>query len=218
MSKPVTFLRKSAFVLWAAIFAACYLYFLYFTTNSVISSLYVWFLNDTVHLVNEGVVYYLMTNFAFFLVSLLVVTGLLFLILLGIRRGLGALCVKYVEESNLYRFGDICGLLLNFLIAVGFVFLLGIKDNFFEMYYALFEEGMSSLDVTIHRMAYDVELNWIFCEMLTFKAIFDFLFGHAALDKYLPELRRKTAPSPVYEVPEITSAEEPVSEDAAEIH
>ena len=207
MNKPLSFFRKFSYLLWAGVFAACYLYFLYFTTNSVISSLYVWFLNDTVHLVNNGVVYYLMVNFAFFLVSLLVVTGLLFLLLMGIRRVLGGLCLKHVEDSNLYRFGDICGLLLNFLIAVGFVFLLGIKDNFFEMYYGLCVEGMSSLDVTIHRMAYDVELNWIFCEMLTFKAIFDFLFGHTALDKYLPDLRQKLSPAPLSEAPEVIQAE-----------
>lgn len=216
MNKLLCVFRKYSFLIWALVFGASYLYFLYFTTNSVISSLYVLFLNSTVHLVNKGVVYYLMSNFAFFLVSLLVVTAILFLILMGIRRGLGSLCLKLVDESNLYRFGDICDLLLNFLIAVGFVFLLGIKDNFFEMYYALFEEGMSNLDVTIHRMAYDVELNWIFCEMLTFKAIFDFLFSHAALDKYFPTLRRKASPDS--QVSEPVPEELPVQEDSAEIH
>lgn len=217
MSKPLSLLRKSAFILWALIFAGCYLYFLYFTTNSVISDLYVWFLNQTVHLVNKGVVYYLMVNFAFFLVSLLIVTAILFLILLIIRECLGRMCMRLVEESNIYHFGDLCSMLLNFLIAVGFVFLLGIKDNFFEMYYALFEVGMTEVDITIHRMAYDVELNWVFCEMLTFKAIFDFIYSHPALDKYLADKRLKAAAAPVDEAPDMIPEEEPAPEVPEEI-
>lgn len=76
---------------------------------------------------------------------------------------------------------------MNFVIAVDFVFLLGIKDNFFEMFYLLFE-SLDEESVTVERMAYDVEINWIFCDVLVFKMIFEAIFHNNTLKKSFQKL------------------------------
>jgi hypothetical protein len=103
-----------------------------------------------------------------------------------LRKWLVRLCQTKADPENLFHFEKICHILLNFFIAVGFVFLLGIKDNFFEMYYVLFESGLDETSVIVERMAYDVEINWIFCDVLVFSMLFDAFFNSDTLAKFFP--------------------------------
>ena len=188
------FARKYMFVLWTVLFAGAYLLFAYYSTHVVISDAYVQFINTTLDTVNGGVVLYLMDNFKFFLISLAAVSLVMLLLLWGLRQGLVRLSDRLGERENVHSFAKACGLLMDFIIAVGFVFLLGIKDNFFEMYYVLFEPGLTERDITVHRMAYDVEMNWIFCEVLILKMLFDTVFHQNTVNTAFQKLDEKRAP------------------------
>lgn len=177
--------RKYSFLLWCVLFMGAYICYSYVVTHVVISKAYVNYLLSSVALVNKGVVHYLMDNFKFFMIAILLVACVTTLLLWLLRKGLVGLCRNLVDQENIFRFTTMCNILLNFFIAVGFVFLLGIKDNFFEMYYILFET-LDEVTVTIDRMAYDVEMNWIFCDVLVLKMLFESIFSKSALKKAFP--------------------------------
>lgn len=185
--------QKHSYILWCGMFMLIYLVYTYCMTHFVLSSAYVVYLTASMELVSKGVVNYLLGSFAFFMVCILVEAGITSTLLWLLRKGLVRLSSTLVDRENVFRFAMICNLLLNFFIAVGFVFLLGIKDNFFEMYYYLFEVGKSEESVIVERMAYDVEMNWIFCDVLVLKMIFEALFSESSLKKLLPE--KKEAPA-----------------------
>lgn len=194
-------LRKYAFLLWCVLFAVGYIYFAYYVTHYV-SDAYVVYLGNSVDLVNLGVVHYLLDNFKFFMICMLIASAVTLVLLLMMRRGLVWLSMNLVERENIYRFVTVCDFFMNFILSIGFVFLLGIKDNFFDMYYSLFEEGMSEVDIAIHKMAYDIEMNWIFCEILVLKMIFDPLFHEKALNKVFQRVEAKKATAAVPETTE----------------
>lgn len=202
-----TFARKHVFVLWTALFAGAYLLFAYWSTHVVISDAYVQFINTTLDTVNGGVVLYLMDNFKFFLISLAAVAVVMMALLWALRRGLVHLSDQLGERENVYSFAKACDLVMDFIIAVGFVFLLGIKDNFFEMYYILFETGLTELDVTVHRMAYDVEMNWIFCQVLVLKMLFGAVFQEKTIAADFDRLDHKGSCAPEEPEPESVPAE-----------
>ena len=175
--------RKYSYVLWCLLFIVGYIGYSYTVTHCVLSIAYVKYLTFSMELVLKGVVTYLMSSFAFFMVCIFIEVGVSTTLLLLLRRWLLKVCEHRVDRENIYQFSNICNLLLNFFIAVGFVFLLGIKDNFFEMYYLLFE-SLDETAVTIDRMTYDVEINWIFCDVLVFKMIFESIFRKETLEKH----------------------------------
>ena len=194
MKMIVSLIRKYMFLLWCALFAVAYMVFAYYVTHYVTDA-YVIYLGNSVELVNKGVVHYLLDNFKFFVLSMIVASAVTLVLLLLMRQGMAWTCTRLVDRENIYRFSSLCNILLNFIISIGFVFLLGIKDNFFEMYYALFEEGISEVDIAIHKMAFDIEMNWIFCELLVLKMLFDPLFQSNALDKVFQKMAEKKAPA-----------------------
>jgi len=136
---------------------------------------------------------YLLGSFAFFMVCILIEAGITTTLLLLLRKWMLRICQDRIDRNNLFQFSNICNLLLNFVIAVGFVFLLGIKDNFFEMYYVLFESGLTEVDIAVHRMAYDIEMNWIFCQLLILKMAFDFIFRESSVEAAFRRLKEKKA-------------------------
>lgn len=191
--------RKYSFILWCLIFMVVYVCYLYYVTHVVLSTAYVHYLSYSMNLVSKGVVAYLLGSFAFFMICILLEACVSAIFLWLLRKLLVRLSSTIVDQTNVFSFSNVCNILLNFFIAVGFVFLLGIKDNFFEMYYILFEEGLDETRVTVERMAYDVEINWIFCDLLVFKMLFETIFQHDALDKLLPHPEEENAPTAVDE-------------------
>ena len=187
--------QKYSFVLWCLLFLVAYIVYAYYITHCVLSIAYVKYLSISMNLVSKGVVAYLLGSFAFFMVCIFIEAGISTTLLLLLRRWLRKVCEHRVDRENIYRFSNICNLLLNFFIAVGFVFLLGIKDNFFEMFYLLFETADEE-SITVQRMAYDVEINWIFCDVLVFKMIFEAIFHKEALDKGFEKRAALTAEEP----------------------
>ncbi len=185
--------KKYAFILWCLIFMLAYVCYAYYITHCVLSIAYVRYLTFSMNLVAKGVVVYLLGSFAFFMVCILIEACFSTTLLLLLRKWMIRRCINAVDSSNVYQFANICNLLLNFFIAVGFVFLLGIKDNFFEMFYLLFETATEE-SLTVQRMAYDVEINWVFCDLLVFKMIFESIFKKEILDE-------KLHPQTVYFVP-----------------
>ncbi|MBQ3090289.1 MAG: hypothetical protein IJD21_07025 [Oscillospiraceae bacterium] len=186
-------IRKGSFLLWIVLFALGYIGFAYYTTHVVMSDAYVNYLANSVGLVNYGVVTYLMDNFRFFTIFLFAVSGVMGLLLWLMRQGLIRISDRLDDRQNLARFSTLSSLLMDFLIAVGFVFLMGIKDNFFEMYYVLFESGLTEVDIAVHRMAYDIEMNWIFCQLLILKMAFDFIFRESSVEAAFRRLKEKKA-------------------------
>ena len=179
--------RKYSYILWCLVFMLAYIGYAYCITHFVLSTAYVQYLTFSMNLVSKGVVGYLMGSFAFFMICILIEAGISVTLLWLLRKGLVRMCNTLVDRENVFQFANICNILLNFFIAVGFVFLLGIKDNFFEMYYILFETGLSETSTVVERMAYDVEINWIFCDVLVFKMLFDTIIKDETLDKLLPK-------------------------------
>ena len=189
--------RKYSYILWCLLFIVAYIGYAYYVTHCVLSIAYVKYLTLSMNLVSKGVVTYLLGSFTFFIVCIFIEAGVSTTLLLLLRRWLLKVCQHRVDRENIHQFSNICNLLLNFFIAVGFVFLLGIKDNFFEMYYLLFETLDETL-VTIDRMTYDVEINWIFCDVLVFKMIFETIFKKETIEK----LFQKKETPPAVEAPE----------------
>ena len=179
--------KKNANILWCFLFMLAYIGYAYYITHSVLSIAYVQYLSFSMNLVSKGVVSYLLGSFAFFMVCILIEAGITTTLLLLLRKWMLRICQDRIDRNNLFQFSNICNLLLNFVIAVGFVFLLGIKDNFFEMFYLLFE-SLDEESVTVERMAYDVEINWIFCDVLVFKMIFEAIFHNNTLKKSFQKL------------------------------
>lgn len=188
--------QKYVYILWSALFMAAYIGYAYYITHCVLSIAYVRYLSFSMNLVSRGVVAYLLGSFAFFMGCILVEAGITTTLLLLLRKKMLKICLNRIDRENLFRFSTVCNLLLNFFIAVGFVFLLGIKDNFFEMFYVLFET-LDEESVTVQRMAYDVEINWIFCDVLVFKMIFEAIFRNETLEKCFQKL--EGLPEPVEE-------------------
>lgn len=189
--------RKYSYILWCIMFMLAYICYAYCVTHCVLSIAYVKYLTFSMELVLKGVVTYLMSSFAFFMICILLEAAFSTVLLLLLRKWLGRVSNTLVDRENIFQFANLCNILLNFVIAVGFVFLLGIKDNFFEMYYILFET-LDEATVTVDRMAYDVEMNWIFCEILVFKMLFESIFRKEALEKLFPkkeELPSEEAPA-----------------------
>ena len=179
--------QKYTYILWCILFMVAYISYAYYITHSVLSITYVQYLSFSMNLVSKGVVSYLLGSFAFFMVCILIEAGITTTLLLLLRKWMLRICQDRIDRNNLFQFSNICNLLLNFVIAVGFVFLLGIKDNFFEMFYLLFE-SLDEESVTVERMAYDVEINWIFCDVLVFKMIFEAIFHNNTLKKSFQKL------------------------------
>ena len=179
--------QKYIYILWCILFMVAYISYAYYITHSVLSIAYVQYLSFSMNLVSKGVVSYLLGSFAFFMVCILIEAGITTTLLLLLRKWMLRICQDRIDRNNLFQFSNICNLLLNFVIAVGFVFLLGIKDNFFEMFYLLFE-SLDEESVTVERMAYDVEINWIFCDVLVFKMIFEAIFHNNTLIKSFQKL------------------------------
>ncbi len=179
--------QKYTYILWCILFMVAYISYAYYITHSVLSIAYVQYLSFSMNLVSKGVVSYLLGSFAFFMVCILIEAGITTTLLLLLRKWMLRICQDRIDRNNLFQFSNICNLLLNFVIAVGFVFLLGIKDNFFEMFYLLFE-SLDEESVTVERMAYDVEINWIFCDVLVFKMIFEAIFHNNTLKKSFQKL------------------------------
>lgn len=179
--------QKYTYILWCILFMVAYISYAYYITHSVLSIAYVQYLSFSMNLVSKGVVSYLLGSFAFFMVCILIEAGITTTLLLLLRKWMLRICLDRIDRNNLFQFSNICNLLLNFVIAVGFVFLLGIKDNFFEMFYLLFE-SLDEESVTVERMAYDVEINWIFCDVLVFKMIFEAIFHNNTLKKSFQKL------------------------------
>ena len=179
--------QKYTYILWCILFMVAYISYAYYITHSVLSIAYVQYLSFSMNLVSKGVVSYLLGSFAFFMVCILIEAGITTTLLLLLRKWMLRICQDRIDRNNLFQFSNICNLLLNFVIAVGFVFLLGIKDNFFEMFYLLFE-SLDEESVTVERMAYDVEINWIFCDVLVFKMIFEAIFHNNTLIKSFQKL------------------------------
>ena len=183
--------QKYTYILWCILFMVAYISYAYYITHSVLSIAYVQYLSFSMNLVSKGVVSYLLGSFAFFMVCILIEAGITTTLLLLLRKWMLRICQDRIDRNNLFQFSNICNLLLNFVIAVGFVFLLGIKDNFFEMFYLLFE-SLDEESVTVERMAYDVEINWIFCDVLVFKMLFETFFKKDSLDQQFKKLEPDT--------------------------
>ncbi|MBQ5867492.1 MAG: hypothetical protein IIW56_12570, partial [Oscillospiraceae bacterium] len=175
--------RKYSYILWCLLFIVAYIGYAYYITHFILSIAYVKYLTFSMNLVAKGVVSYLLGSFVFFMVCIMIEAGFTAILLSLLRKFLIKRCTLRLDRENIYKFSSVCNILLNFIIAIGFVFLLGIKDNFFEMYYFLFEASLSEESVIVERMAYDVEMNWIFCDVLVFKMLFEALFHKDALHK-----------------------------------
>lgn len=186
MKSTNSLFQKHRYVLWCLLFMAAYVGYIYYMTHFVLSIAYVRYLTFSMELVSKGVVSYLLGSFVFFMICILIEAGFSTVLLYFLRKWLVRLCQTKADPENLFHFEKICHILLNFFIAVGFVFLLGIKDNFFEMYYVLFESGLDETSVIVERMAYDVEINWIFCDVLVFSMLFDAFFNSDTLAKFFP--------------------------------
>ena len=187
---------RYTYILWCVLFMVAYIGYAYYITHCVLSIAYVKYLSFSMNLVSKGVVAYLLGSFAFFMVCILIEAGISATLLFLLRKWLVRICMVRLDRENLFQFSNICNLLLNFFIAVGFVFLLGIKDNFFEMFYLLFESADEE-SVAVQRMAYDVEINWVFCDVLVFKMIFEAIFHKDALKREFRKL--EGIPEPVDE-------------------
>ena len=153
--------KKNAYILWCFLFMLAYIGYAYYITHFILSIAYVKYLTFSMNLVAKGVVSYLLGSFVFFMVCIMIEAGFTAILLSLLRKFLIKRCTLRLDRENIYKFSSVCNILLNFIIAIGFV-----------------EES-----VIVERMAYDVEMNWIFCDVLVFKMLFEALFHKDALHK-----------------------------------
>ena len=85
------------------------------------------------------------------------------------------------DSDNIMAFSDLVNFVLNFFISIGFVFLFGVKDQYFELFYTVLDTVTSVEDSTITSVSYNIFLNWFFCAILILKMMAETMFGKDAL-------------------------------------
>lgn len=176
--------RKNVYLIWSALFLwLCFQ--LSFQGLIYMSKLYVSYTEQLYGSVSQGVMVFLLENFEFFMATLVGACVIYFLCIWPVRWLLLKLSKKMDDTGNIHAFSNLVNFVLNFFISIGFVFLFGVKDNYFELFYTVLDTVTSVEDSTITSVSYNIFLNWYFCAILIIKMIVEALFSKDALDEKL---------------------------------
>lgn len=209
MKKKITsFALKNVYLIWSALFAwLCFQ--LSFQGLIYMSSLYVSYTGQLYGSVSDGVLVFLLENFKFFIATLAAACAVYFVCIWLVRLLLLKLSKMMNDTGNIHAFSNLVNFVLNFLLSIGFVFLFGVKDQYFDLFYTVLDTVTSVEDSTITSVSYNIFLNWYFCALLIIKMIVEALFAKETLDE-------KLAPKKEEETTEETkTAESPQEEESA---
>ena len=182
--KVKSFALKNVYLIWSGLFLwLCFQ--LSFQGLIYMSKLYVNYTSQLFGSIEQGVMVFLLENFEFFLGTLIAACAIYFCCIWPVRWLLLKLSRKMNDTGNIHAFSNLVNFVLNFFISIGFVFLFGVKDQYFELFYTVLDTVTSVEDSTITSVSYNIFLNWYFCAILILKMIVDALFSKDALDEKL---------------------------------
>ena len=171
---------KNVYLIWSALFLwLCFQ--LAYQGLIFMSRLYVNYTSQLFGSVAEGVMVFLLDNFEFFIATLIGACVVYFICLWPVRWVLLKISKKMGDSDNIMAFSDLVNLVLNFFISIGFVFLFGVKDQYFELFYTVLDTVTSVEDSTITSVSYNIFLNWFFCAILILKMMAETMFGKETL-------------------------------------
>ena len=181
---------KNVYLIWSALFLwLCFQ--LAYQGLILMSRLYVNYTSQLFGSVAEGVMVFLLDNFEFFIATLIGACVVYFLCLWPVRWLLLKISKKMGDSSNILAFSDLVNFVLNFFISIGFVFLFGVKDQYFELFYTVFDTVTSVEDSTITSVSYNIFINWFFCAILILKMLAETMFGKDTLKEKLEPEKKK---------------------------